>query len=280
MSQKLQCWNRYGICISARDSGAAVVCKHEGIVEHVEAREIRVRRIEVVDGKEVKGELDKYNFKNLNVPTKEHVITNVQSLKVGDRVKPNDIFADGPSMEKGELALGRNVLVAFMTWEGYNYEDAIIMSERLVKDDVYTSIHIEEYESEARDTKLGPEEITRDIPNVGEDALRNLDERGIVRIGAEVRDGDILVGKVTPKGVTELTAEERLLHAIFGEKAREVRDTSLRVPHGAGGIVLDVKVFNREDGDELPPGVNQLVRVYIVQKRKISRRGQNGRSSR
>ncbi|MGQ0453144.1 DNA-directed RNA polymerase subunit beta, partial [Bacillus sp. SS-TM] len=163
-----------------------------------------------------------------------------------------------------------NVLVGFMTWDGYNYEDAIIMSERLVKDDVYTSIHIEEYESEARDTKLGPEEITRDIPNVGEDALRNLDERGIIRVGAEVKDGDLLVGKVTPKGVTELTAEERLLHAIFGEKAREVRDTSLRVPHGGGGIILDVKVFNREDGDELPPGVNQLVRAYIVQKRKIS----------
>jgi len=173
-------------------------------------------------------------------------------------------------MDKGELALGRNVLVAFMTWDGYNYEDAIIMSERLVKEDVYTSIHIEEYEAESRDTKLGPEEITRDIPNVGEDALKNLDERGIVRIGAEVKDGDLLVGKVTPKGMTELTAEERLLHAIFGEKAREVRDTSLRVPHGGGGIVLDVKVFNREDGDELPPGVNQLVRVYIVQKRKIS----------
>ena len=181
-----------------------------------------------------------------------------------------EVLADGPSMELGELALGRNVLVGFMTWEGYNYEDAIIMSERLVKDDVYTSIHIEEYESEARDTKLGPEEITRDIPNVGEDALKNLDERGIIRIGAEVKDGDILVGKVTPKGETELTAEERLLHAIFGEKAREVRDTSLRVPHGGGGIVLDVKVFTRENGDELPPGVNQLVRVYIVQKRKIS----------
>src|SRR5699024_485930 len=175
-----------------------------------------------------------------------------------------------PSMEKGELALGRNVLVAFMTWEGYNYEDAIIMSEKLVKDDVFTSIHIEEYESEARDTKLGPEEITRDIPNVGEDALRDLNEDGIIRIGAEVRDGDILVGKVTPKGVTELSAEERLLYAIFGEKAREVRDTSLRVPHGAGGIIHDVKIFNREDGDELKPGVNKLVRVYIVQKRKIS----------
>ena len=190
-------------------------------------------------------------------------------VSVGDRVVKKEILADGPSMEKGELALGRNVLVAFMTWDGYNYEDAIIMSERLVKDDVYTSIHIEEYESESRDTKLGPEEITRDIPNVGEDALRNLDERGIIRVGAEVKDGDLLVGKVTPKGVTELTAEERLLHAIFGEKAREVRDTSLRVPHGGGGIVHDVKVFNREDGDELPPGVNQLARVYIVQKRKI-----------
>ncbi|MCY9400834.1 DNA-directed RNA polymerase subunit beta, partial [Bacillus haynesii] len=191
-------------------------------------------------------------------------------VSVGDEVVKGEILADGPSMEKGELALGRNVMVGFMTWDGYNYEDAIIMSERLVKDDVYTSIHIEEYESEARDTKLGPEEITRDIPNVGEDALRNLDERGIIRVGAEVKDGDLLVGKVTPKGVTELTAEERLLHAIFGEKAREVRDTSLRVPHGGGGIILDVKVFNREDGDELPPGVNQLVRVYIVQKRKIS----------
>src|SRR5699024_2664859 len=172
-------------------------------------------------------------------------------------------------MEKGELALGANTLVAFMTWDGYNYEDAIIMSENLAKDDSYTSIHIEEYESEARDTKLGPEEITRDIPNVGEDALRDLNEDGIIRVGAEVEDGDLLVGKVTPKGVTELSAEERLFHAIFGEKAREVRDTSLRVPHGAGGIVLDVKIFNRADGDELPPGVNQLVRAYIVQKRKI-----------
>lgn len=255
--------------VAARDSGAAVVCKHEGIVEHVEAREIRVRRIEVKDGKEVKGELDVYKLQKFQRSNHGTCINQIPIVKVGERVKPKDILADGPSMDKGELALGRNVLVAFMTWEGFNYEDAIIMSERLVRDDVYTSIHIEEYESEARDTKLGPEEITRDIPNVGEDALRNLDDRGIVRIGAEVRDGDILVGKVTPKGVTELTAEERLLHAIFGEKAREVRDTSLRVPHGAGGIVLDVKVFNREDGDELPPGVNQLVRVYIVQKRKI-----------
>jgi DNA-directed RNA polymerase subunit beta len=255
--------------VSARDSGAAVICKHDGIVEHVEAREIWVRRVSEVDGQEVKGDLDKYRLLKF-VRSNQGMCYNQRPIvQVGDRVKKGEILADGPSMDKGELALGRNVLVGFMTWEGYNYEDAIIMSERLVKDDVYTSIHIEEYESESRDTKLGPEEITRDIPNVGEDALKNLDERGIIRIGAEVKDGDLLVGKVTPKGVTELTAEERLLHAIFGEKAREVRDTSLRVPHGGGGIVLDVKVFNREDGDELPPGVNQLVRVYIVQKRKI-----------
>lgn len=256
--------------VNARDSGAAVVAKYAGIVEHVEAREIRVRRIEEVDGKEVKGDLVSYKVHKFERSNHGTSINQRPIVQVGDTVKPLDILADGPSMEKAELALGRNVLVAFMTWDGYNYEDAVIMSERLVKDDVYTSVHIEEYESESRDTKLGPEEITRDIPNVGEDALRNLDDRGIIRIGAEVRDGDILVGKVTPKGVTELTAEERLLHAIFGEKAREVRDTSLRVPHGAGGIILDVKVFNREDGDELSPGVNQLVRAYIVQKRKIS----------
>ena len=256
--------------VSARDSGAAVICKHDGIVEYVQSKEIRVRRINIVDGQEVLGDLDKYNLLKFVRSNQGTCYNQRPIVKVGDRVKKGEILADGPSMDKGELALGRNVLVAFMTWDGYNYEDAIIMSERLVKDDVYTSIHIEEYESESRDTKLGPEEITRDIPNVGEDALRNLDDRGIVRIGAEVKDGDLLVGKVTPKGMTELTAEERLLHAIFGEKAREVRDTSLRVPHGGGGIVLDVKVFNREDGDELPPGVNQLVRVYIVQKRKIS----------
>ena len=255
--------------VSAKDSGAAVICKHEGIVEHVESREVWVRRISVVDGQEVKGNLDKYRMQKFIRSNQGTCYNQRPIVSVGNRVVKGEILADGPSMEKGELALGRNVLVGFMTWDGYNYEDAIIMSERLVKDDVYTSIHIEEYESESRDTKLGPEEITRDIPNVGEDALRNLDERGIIRIGAEVKDGDLLVGKVTPKGVTELTAEERLLHAIFGEKAREVRDTSLRVPHGGGGIVLDVKVFNREDGDELPPGVNQLVRVYIVQKRKI-----------
>ncbi|MEH7305167.1 DNA-directed RNA polymerase subunit beta [Neobacillus drentensis] len=256
--------------VSGKDSGAAVICKHEGIVEHVEAREVWVRRINMVDGQEVKGNLDKYRMLKFIRSNQGTCYNQRPIVAVGNRVTKGEILADGPSMELGELALGRNVLVAFMTWDGYNYEDAIIMNQRLVKDDVYTSIHIEEYESESRDTKLGPEEITRDIPNVGEDALRNLDERGIIRTGAEVKDGDLLVGKVTPKGVTELTAEERLLHAIFGEKAREVRDTSLRVPHGGGGIVLDVKVFNREDGDELPPGVNQLVRVYIVQKRKIS----------
>ncbi|MEQ6389888.1 DNA-directed RNA polymerase subunit beta [Bacillaceae bacterium S4-13-58] len=256
--------------VSGKDSGAAVICHHEGIVERVQAKEVIVRRISVVDGKEVKGDTDRYRLQKFIRSNQGTCYNQRPIVSEGDRVTKGEILADGPSMELGELALGRNVLVGFMTWDGYNYEDAIIMSERLVKDDVYTSVHIEEYESEARDTKLGPEEITRDIPNVGEDALRNLDERGIIRVGAEVSDGELLVGKVTPKGVTELTAEERLLHAIFGEKAREVRDTSLRVPHGGGGIVLDVKIFNREDGDELPPGVNQLVRVYIVQKRKIS----------
>lgn len=255
--------------VSARDSGAAVVAKYKGIVERVTAREVQVRRLLDVDGNEVKGDIDRYNLLKFVRSNQGTCYNQRPIVKPGDVVTKGEILADGPSMELGELALGRNVLVGFMTWEGYNYEDAIILSERLVKDDVYTSIHIEEYESEARDTKLGPEEITRDIPNVGEDALRNLDERGIIRVGAEVKDGDILVGKVTPKGVTELTAEERLLHAIFGEKAREVRDTSLRAPHGGDGIILDVKVFNREDGDELPPGVNQLVRAYIVQKRKI-----------
>ncbi|KMO56846.1 DNA-directed RNA polymerase subunit beta, partial [Lacticaseibacillus rhamnosus] len=190
-------------------------------------------------------------------------------VTIGDHVDVDEIIADGPAMQNGELALGQNPIIAFMTWNMYNYEDAIVLSERLVKDDVYTSIHIEEYESEARDTKLGPEEVTREIPNVGEEALKDLDEFGVVRVGAEVRDGDILVGKVTPKGVTELSAEERLLHAIFGEKAREVRDTSLRVPHGGGGIIQDVKIFTREAGDELSPGVNMMVRVYITQKRKI-----------
>ena len=188
----------------------------------------------------------------------------------GEKVEAGQVIADGPSTSNGEMALGKNPLIGFMTWEGYNYEDAVLLSERLVQDDVYTSIHIEEYEAEARDTKLGPEEITRDIPGVGDDALKDLDDRGIIRIGAEVRAGDILVGKVTPKGETELTAEERLLRAIFGEKAREVRDTSLKVPHGEYGIVVDAKVFTRENGDELSPGVNQAVRIYIAQKRKIS----------
>lgn len=255
---------------AAKDSGAAVVARHAGVVERVTAKEIWVRRIEEVDGKETTGELDKYRLLKYVRSNQGTCYNQRPIVKKGDRVEAGEILADGPSMEYGEMALGQNVLVGFMTWEGYNFEDAIILSERLVKDDVYTSIHIEEYESEARDTKLGPEEITRDIPNVGEDALKNLDERGIIRIGAEIKDGDILVGKVTPKGVTELTAEERLLHAIFGEKAREVRDTSLRVPHGGSGIVLDVKVFTRANGDELPPGVNMLVRVYVAQKRKIS----------
>ncbi|MGV3487027.1 MAG: DNA-directed RNA polymerase subunit beta [Tuberibacillus sp.] len=255
--------------VSAQDSGAAVRAKHPGRVEYVSASIIKVRTIQEVDGKEVEGDVVTYKLSKYERSNQGMCYNQRPIVKKGDIVTKGEILADGPSMELGELALGRNPLVAFMTWEGYNYEDAIIMSENLVKNDVYTSIHIEEYESESRDTKLGPEEITRDIPNVGEDALKNLDDRGIIRIGAEVKDGDILVGKVTPKGVTELTAEERLLHAIFGEKAREVRDTSLRVPHGGGGIVHDVKIFNREDGDELPPGVNQLVRVYIVQKRKI-----------
>jgi DNA-directed RNA polymerase subunit beta len=255
---------------AAKDSGVCIVSKSDGVVERVSANEITVRRQETVDGKLVSGNLIKYKLHKFIRSNQGTCINQRPLVYRGEVVKMGDILADGPSTEQGELALGRNVVVAFMAWEGYNYEDAILLSEKLVKEDVYTSIHIEEYESEARDTKLGPEEITRDIPNVGEDALRNLDERGIIRVGAEIGAGDILVGKVTPKGVTELTAEERLLHAIFGEKAREVRDTSLRVPHGTDGIVVDVKVFTRENGDELPPGVNQLVRVYIAQKRKIS----------
>lgn len=246
---------------NAHDSGAAIICKNSGVVEYVDAKQIRVRQ--------ENGTLDKYNvakFKRSNAGTSYN---QRPIVKHGEKVDKGDVLADGPSMEEGEMALGRNPLVAFTTFDGYNFEDAVIMSERLVKDDVYTSIHVEEYESESRDTKLGPEEITREIPNVGEDALKDLDEQGIIRIGAEVRDGDILVGKVTPKGVSELSAEEKLLHAIFGEKAREVRDTSLRVPHGGGGIVSDVKIFTREAGDELSPGVNMLVRVFIAQKRKI-----------
>ncbi|MCR8645805.1 DNA-directed RNA polymerase subunit beta [Paenibacillus sp. N1-5-1-14] len=255
---------------AAKDSGVCIVSKHDGVIERVSGNEIWLRRHEEIDGKLVKGDLVKHKIHKFMRSNQGTCINQRPICKLGDIVRKGDILADGPSTEQGELALGRNVVVAFMTWEGYNYEDAILLSEKLVKEDVYTSIHIEEYESEARDTKLGPEEITRDIPNVGEDALKNLDERGIIRVGAEINAGDILVGKVTPKGVTELTAEERLLHAIFGEKAREVRDTSLRVPHGTDGIVVDVKVFTRENGDELPPGVNQLVRVYIAQKRKIS----------
>ncbi|UIF28161.1 DNA-directed RNA polymerase subunit beta [Levilactobacillus brevis] len=246
---------------AAHDSGVALISQHAGTVEYVDAREIRVRRDDDA--------LDTYKLMKFRRSNGGKNYNQRPIVKVGDHVDDDEILADGPSMENGELALGQNPLVAFMTWQGYNFEDAIGINERLVRDDVYTSIHIEEYESEARDTKLGPEEMTREIPNVGEDALKNLDEDGIIRIGAEVQDGDILVGKVTPKGVTELSAEERLLHAIFGEKAREVRDTSLKVPHGGGGIIQDVKIFTRENGDELSPGVNMMVRVYIAQKRKI-----------
>ncbi|NMA34751.1 MAG: DNA-directed RNA polymerase subunit beta, partial [Clostridiaceae bacterium] len=247
---------------AARDSGVVVLARAAGTVEKVTANEITIRK--------KNGQKDVYKLLKYVRSNQGTCINQRPIVRKGDKVEEGDVIADGPSTDQGEIALGKNVLVGFMSWEGYNYEDAILISEKLVKDDVFTSIHIEEYESEARDTKLGPEEITRDIPNVSEDSLKDLDDRGIIRIGAEVRAGDILVGKVTPKGETELTAEERLLRAIFGEKAREVRDTSLRVPHGESGIVVDVKVFTRENGDELPPGVNQLVRVYIAQKRKIS----------
>jgi DNA-directed RNA polymerase subunit beta len=247
---------------AARDSGVVKICQNSGIVEKVTSNEIVVLR---EDGVKDHYKLLKYQRSNQGTCINQRPI-----VKKGEKVNAGDVIADGPSTDQGEISLGKNILVGFMTWEGYNYEDAILISEELVIDDVYTSIHIEEYESESRDTKLGPEEITRDIPNVSEDSLKDLDERGIIRIGAEVRAGDVLVGKVTPKGETELTAEERLLRAIFGEKAREVRDTSLRIPHGESGIVVDVKVFTREHGDELPPGVNQLVRVYVAQKRKIS----------
>ncbi|WP_155399827.1 DNA-directed RNA polymerase subunit beta [Ligilactobacillus ruminis] len=246
---------------AAHDSGDALIAEHAGTIEYVDAREIRVRRED--------GALDSYKLMKFRRSNGGKNYNQTPIVHVGDHVDADEVLADGPSMEQGELALGQNPLIAFMTWDGYNFEDAIAINERLVKEDVYTSIHIEEHESEARDTKLGPEEMTREIPNVGEDALKNLDEFGIIRVGAEVKDGDILVGKVTPKGVTELSAEERLLHAIFGEKAREVRDTSLRVPHGGGGIVQDVKIFTREAGDELAPGVNMMVRVYIAQKRKL-----------
>jgi len=246
---------------AAVDSGAVVVARRAGTVEAVTGDEITISS--------GKGR-DTYKLIKFQRSNQGTCINQTPLVRTEDEVEEGDVIGDGPSTDQGELALGRNVLVSFMPWEGYNYEDAIVISERLVREDLFTSIHIEEYEVEARDTKLGPEEITRDIPNVGEEALRDLDDRGIVRIGAEVRAGDILVGKVTPKGETELTAEERLLRAIFGEKAREVRDTSLKVPHGEKGKVVSVKVFSRETGDELPPGVNTLVRVYVAQKRKIT----------
>ena len=246
---------------TAKDSGICVIAKNAGVVEKVSADEIVIK---TETGRD-KYKLIKYQRSNQSTCLNQRPI-----VDLGQQVEADQIIADGASTSNGELALGKNPLIGFMTWEGYNYEDAVLLSERLVQEDVYTSVHIDEYEAEARDTKLGPEEITRDIPNVGDDALRDLDERGIIRIGAEVRANDILVGKVTPKGETELTAEERLLRAIFGEKAREVRDTSLRVPHGASGIIVDVKIYTRENGDDIGPGVNQLVRVYIAQKRKIS----------
>ena len=248
---------------AAKDSGVVQLAKNSGTVEFVDADRITIRRD---DGKGT----DKYTLLKFKRSNQGTCINQRPIVCHGEHVEAGEVIADGPSTENGEVALGKNLLIGFMTWEGYNYEDAIILNERLIMEDVLTSIHIEEYESEARDTKLGPEEITRDIPNVGEDALKDLDEEGIIRIGAEVNASDILVGKVTPKGETELTAEERLLRAIFGEKAREVRDTSLRVPHGETGIVVDVKIFSRENGDELPPGVNKLVRCYIATKRKIN----------
>ncbi|HCT90413.1 MAG TPA: DNA-directed RNA polymerase subunit beta, partial [Lachnospiraceae bacterium] len=244
---------------AAVDSGVCVVAKEGGVVERATSREITIRKDD--------GNLRRYKLTKFLRSNQSNCYNQRPIVVKGDRVEEGDVIADGPSTSNGEMALGKNPLIGFMTWEGYNYEDAVLLSERLVQDDVYTSVHIEEYEAEARDTKLGPEEITRDIPGVGDDALKNLDERGIIRIGAEVRAGDILVGKVTPKGETELTAEERLLRAIFGEKAREVRDTSLKVPHGEYGIVVDAKVFTRDNGDELSPGVNQSVRIYIAQKR-------------
>ena len=247
---------------AAKDSGITVLAKEDGTVERVTGDEIII--------KNKKGEKTTYKLRKFKRTNGGTCINQRPIVVKGEKVKANDVIADGPSTQNGEMALGKNVLIAFTTWEGYNYEDAILLNERLVKEDVYTSIHIEEYDCECRDTKLGPEEITRDIPNVGEDNLKDLDSEGVIRIGAEVRPGDILVGKVTPKGETELTAEERLLRAIFGEKAREVRDTSLRVPHGEAGTIVDVKVFTRDNSDELGPGVNKVIRVYIAQKRKIS----------
>lgn len=247
---------------AAKDSGITVIAKEDGIVEKVTGDEITIRNKK--DG------IDVYHLRKFKRTNGGTCINQRPVVVKGEKVKKGDLIADGPSTKNGEMSLGKNVLIAFTTWEGYNYEDAILINERLVKEDVYTSIHIEEYDCECRDTKLGPEEITRDIPNVGDDSLKDLDENGIIRIGAEVRPGDILVGKVTPKGETELTAEERLLRAIFGEKAREVRDTSLRVPHGEAGTIVDIKIFTRENSDELGPGVNQIIRCYIATKRKIS----------
>ncbi len=248
---------------AAVDSGVCVVAKNAGVVERSASNEIIIKR-------DADGNRDVYHLTKFKRSNQSNCYNQKPIVFKGNHVEKGEVIADGPSTKDGEIALGKNPLIGFMTWEGYNYEDAVLLSEKLVQNDVYTSVHIEEYEAEARDTKLGPEEITRDVPGVGEDALKDLDERGIIRIGAEVRAGDILVGKVTPKGETELTAEERLLRAIFGEKAREVRDTSLKVPHGAYGIIVDAKVFTRENGDELAPGVNQSVRIYIAQKRKIS----------
>ena len=245
--------------IIARDSGTVVIAKNDGEVEYVDGKKIIIKTSK---GKDV---YDLINFERSNHATCYH---QAPIVRVGDKVKKGTVLSDGPCIDKGELALGKNVIVAFMTFDGYNYEDAVILSDRLVKYDIYTSIKIEKYDIECRDTKLGPEEITRDIPNVSEEARKNLDADGIVRIGTEVKEGDILVGKVTPKGMVELTSEEKLLHAIFGEKTREVRDTSLRVAHGAGGIVHDVKVFTRKDNEEIPAGVSKVVRVYIAQKKK------------
>ncbi|MCK9479580.1 MAG: DNA-directed RNA polymerase subunit beta [Firmicutes bacterium] len=247
---------------AARDSGVVVIAKKGGVVQKVSSDEIQIKNED--------GLLDTYKLLKFKRSNQSTCVNQKPTVLKGERVEQGEIIADGPSTQNGEIALGRNVLIGFMTWEGYNYEDAILISEKLVKDDTFTSIHIEKYECESRDTKLGPEEITREIPNVGEDSLQDLDERGIIRLGAEVAPGDILVGKITPKGETDLTSEERLLRAIFGEKAREVRDTSLRVPHGEAGIIVDVKIFTRQNGDELAPGVNQLVRCYIAQRRKIS----------
>ncbi|MFO7611070.1 MAG: DNA-directed RNA polymerase subunit beta, partial [Clostridia bacterium] len=247
---------------AAKDSGVCIIAEEDGVVENVSADKITVRS--------TAGKLKDYPVLKYKRSNQGTCINQRPIVKKGEIIEVGRIMADGPSTDEGEIALGKNILIGFMTWEGYNYEDAILISEKLVKEDVFTSIHIEEYDIEARDTKLGPEDITSDIPNVGEEALKNLDERGIVRVGAEVQTGDILVGKVTPKGETELTSEERLLRAIFGEKSRDVRDTSLKVPHGASGIIVDVKVFTKENGDELSPGVNEVVRVFIAQKRKVS----------